>query len=75
MWHDFCPSTQKTSVEQGCEAQEYFPRLTKEKPMAVQQPEELFNTFLEATHSNAILDQKTTVMIEMAVAMTVGCSP
>ena len=41
----------------------------------MQQPEELFNTFLEATHSNTILDQKTTVMIEMAVAMTVGCYP
>jgi len=34
-----------------------------------------FEEFFESTAKNEILDEKTTVMIQLAVSFVIGCSP
>jgi hypothetical protein len=50
-------------------------RLRKEKTMLPEKQEKSFNDFYKAARSNKILDPKTTLMIHLATAMSVGCYP
>ncbi len=43
--------------------------------MLPEKQENSFNDFYKAARFNKILDQKTTLMIHLATAMSVGCYP
>ncbi len=47
----------------------------KEKTMIPKQVNQSFAYFRNAVVNNGIIDPKTTIMIQMAVAMAVGCYP
>ena len=47
----------------------------KEEPMAPEKQMKAFDKFYNSVRNNKILDPKTTLLIQMATAMAVGCYP
>ena len=51
------------------------PNLLKGEPMLPKRQKQTYEEFFESTAKNEILDQKTTVMIQLAVSLAIGCYP
>lgn len=63
----------------NCRAANAFSRYNKETMngghMLPEMQRRTYEAFLTSTTSNEILDQKTTVMVQLAAAFVIGCYP
>jgi len=52
-----------------------MPIQMKGKPLLPKKQKHAYEAFYESTANNEILDQKTTLMIQLATSFAIGCYP
>ena len=65
--------TDQVSHKEG--ANIFHHRVREEECMLPEKQDKAFNDFYKAARFNKVLDPKTTLMIHLAMAMSVGCYP